>query len=76
MADLGYHASRHADEFGAYLLTEPHAFWRGRVAPREAAELRAVLAAALGEPLDKTEGPFGVRPVSTQAEELLIPGSV
>ena len=39
MADLGYHHSRHADEFGAYLLTEPASFWRGRI---RAEELRAV----------------------------------
>lgn len=41
MRDLGYHHSRHADEFGAYVLTEPHGFWRGRVA--DAAAVRAKL---------------------------------
>ena len=40
MRDLGYHASRHADEFGAYVLTEPPSFWRGRVAHGEVAALR------------------------------------
>ena len=40
MRDLGYHSSRCADEFGAYLLTEPAAFWRGRLRPAELSELR------------------------------------
>ena len=43
MLSLGYHASRHADEFGAYLLTESPAFWRGRVPPEAVRQLRAAL---------------------------------
>ena len=79
MRDLGYHPSRHADEFGAcvpplhrppappcrtypachtprglayrtcmpmprsYALTEHPSFWRGRLTPAEASELRAHL---------------------------------
>ena len=43
MASLGYHPSRHADEFGAYLLTENAAFWRGRVPPEDVRALRAQL---------------------------------
>ena len=39
--DLGYHCSRHADEFGAYVLTEPAAFWRGRLSPADVKEVRA-----------------------------------
>ena len=45
MGDLGYHASRHADEFGAYLLTEPPSFWRGRVPPGDVKALRSKLGA-------------------------------
>jgi len=67
MGDLGYHASRHADEFGAYLLTEPHAFWRGRVPPDEAQALRARLARAVGQDSDVGGGPFGLRPVGEGA---------
>jgi hypothetical protein len=67
MGDLGYHGSRHADEFGAYLLTEPHIFWRGRV-PRGAAQsLRAQLELAVGDDHDESCGPFGKRPVGRQA---------
>ncbi|KAL1504898.1 hypothetical protein AB1Y20_008667 [Prymnesium parvum] len=40
MQALGYHCSRHADEFGAYLLTEPPSFWRGRLTPEEVLRLR------------------------------------
>jgi hypothetical protein len=43
LSDLGYHSSRHADEFGAYVLTEPPAFWRGRVPPADVKALRARL---------------------------------
>ena len=43
MGDLGYHRSRHADEFGAYLLTEAPTFWRGRVPPAELKALRTTL---------------------------------
>ena len=38
---LGYHATRRADEFGAYLLTEPAQFWRGRLGADEVRSLRA-----------------------------------
>lgn len=58
MGDLGYHSSRHADEFGAYLLTEPHTFWRGRVPPEIAQGLRAQLARAVGDDHDGSRGPF------------------
>ena len=44
MADLGYHASRHADEFAAYVLTEPPTFWRGRLSPQDLRSLRCTLA--------------------------------
>jgi len=40
MGDLGYHASRHADEFAAYVLTEPPTFWRGRLSPQDLRSLR------------------------------------
>ena len=40
MLDLGYHEARHADEFGAYLLTEPAAFWRGRLSQSDVAVLK------------------------------------
>lgn len=40
MRDLGYHPTRHADEFGAYVLTEPSAFWRGRIGAEELGFLR------------------------------------
>jgi len=63
MGDLGYHGSRHADEFGAYLLTEPHTFWRGRVPPEAAQSLRVQLALAVGDDHDGSCGPFGKRPV-------------
>ena len=43
LRDLGYHPSRHADEFGAYVLTEPHTFWRGRVSVEELQVLRGRL---------------------------------
>ncbi len=72
MGDLGYHASRHADEFGAYLLTEPHSFWRGRVPPDEAHGLRARLAAAAGDDHDGGGGPFGARPVGSEAPVIAI----
>lgn len=45
MQDLGYHCSRHADEFGAYVLTEPAAFWRGRLSPADVRDIRAGLPA-------------------------------
>jgi len=40
MRDLGYHPTRHADEFGAYVLTEPSAFWRGRIGAEDLGLLR------------------------------------
>ena len=43
MRDLGYHESRHADEFGAYVLTEADAFWRGRLSAEELRDARAAL---------------------------------
>ena len=43
MRDLGYHETRHADEFGAYLLTEPPAFWRGRLHDKDVMEMRVQL---------------------------------
>ena len=46
MTDLGYHVSRHADEFGAYLLTEEPGVWRGRVPRVDLNALRARLVAA------------------------------
>lgn len=47
MLSLGYHPSRHPDEFGAYLLTEPSdSFWRGRIEREQLHALRAALAAA------------------------------
>ena len=46
MGDLGYHPSRHADEFAAYLLTEPPTFWRGRLSPQDLRSLRLALAEA------------------------------
>jgi len=46
MGDLGYHASRHADEFAAYVLTEPPTFWRGRLSPQDLRSLRLTLAEA------------------------------
>lgn len=51
MRDLGYHDSRHADEFAAYILTEAPGFWRGRVT---AEDIRAVRGRfqARGLPLD------------------------
>ena len=48
MGDLGYHSSRHADEFGAYVLTEAPSFWRGRVPPEEIRTLRTALTQAKG----------------------------
>ena len=45
MRDLGYHGTRHADEFGAYALTEPDAFWRGRLRTDQLAAARAHLKA-------------------------------
>ena len=45
MRDLGYHHTRHADEFGAYVLTEPASFWRGRVPADEVRALRGALCA-------------------------------
>ena len=51
MGDLGYHESRHADEFGAYLLTEAPGFWRGRLPPNDVKALRIqVLADAASTP--------------------------
>ena len=44
MGDLGYHPSRHADEFAAYVLTEPATFWRGRLTPQELRDLKRALA--------------------------------
>lgn len=44
--DLGYHSSRHADEFGAYVLTEPASFWRGRLSPEEVRKVQATFPAA------------------------------
>lgn len=41
MRDLGYHQSRHADEFAAYVLTEPIAFWRGRLDATDVRRARA-----------------------------------
>ena len=46
MGDLGYHPSRHADEFAAYVLTEPAAFWRGRLTPQNLRGLKQALAEA------------------------------
>lgn len=46
MRDLGYHESRHADEFAAYVLTEPAAFWRGRLTPADLKDLRQRLTEA------------------------------
>ena len=46
MGDLGYHPSRHADEFAAYVLTEPAAFWRGRLTPQDLRGLKQALAEA------------------------------
>jgi len=46
MRDLGYHESRHADEFAAYVLTEPAAFWRGRLTPADLKDLRQRLTGA------------------------------
>ena len=43
MRDLGYHRDRHADEFGAYVLTEPSTFWRGRIGPEDLKALRTRL---------------------------------
>ena len=50
LRDLGYHPSRHADEFGAYVLTEPTAFWRGRISPAEAKALREEIGGPAGGP--------------------------
>ena len=72
MGDLGYHRSRHADEFGAYILTESHGFWRGRVAPNEVQALRAQLTKAIGPDDDASIGPFGVRPISEQAKAIIL----
>lgn len=49
MRDLGYHASRHADEFCAYLLTEPAAFWRGRLNAADVRHARALLPAGAAD---------------------------
>lgn len=56
MRDLGYHPGRHADEFGAYLLTEPASFWRGRIAPAQLGALRERLGGGNG---GCAEGGFG-----------------
>ena len=55
MADLGYHHSRHADEFGAYLLTEPASFWRGRIRGEELRAVRDELAAHAPNPRAATK---------------------
>ena len=55
MRDLGYHHSRHADEFGAYLMTEPATFWRGRISPADVRSLRGGFA-----PATEWGEPFGV----------------
>jgi len=61
----GYHHDRHADEFGAYLLTEPLSFWRQRLSSNQATSLRASLVAAVGiENSDEClDGPFRCKPV-------------
>lgn len=61
MRDLGYDSRRHADEFGAYTLTEPLAFWRGRLSAEEATELRAALVGGEPEPRAHDDTPWGVQ---------------
>lgn len=64
MSDLGYHSSRHADEFAAYALTEPAAFWRGRL---EARELNAVKAAFPDPPAAAAAVPGTTSVITDQA---------
>ena len=65
MGDLGYHASRHADEFAAYVLTEPSSFWRGRLSPQELRSLRLTLAEARTGALTSLQlGPHDPHPLN------------
>ena len=64
MGDLGYHASRHADEFAAYVLTEPSSFWRGRLSPQE---LRSLSVPKLAGHVQGSRASLGMAPLEVGA---------
>ena len=73
MRDLGYHPTRHADEFGAYVLTEPSAFWRGRIGAEDLGLLRERLGRRLGGREGERHGEHASVPLDVLEVDAAVP---